>query len=304
VTDYQPSIDPDVSSVPDAHPPDRALSPSRIAIRRFLRHRLAFGGLIFLGLVGTLAVFAPILAPYDPNSINLEFYRAAPSSQHWLGNDSAGRDILSRIIHGARVSATVGIAAAGAAVSLGALLGLTAGISRGAIDTLIMRLVDVVLSFPSLLVIILLVAILQPSLSTIFLVIALFEWPTACRIVRQLTLSLRERDYVLAARAIGASSRRIVRRHILPAVISPLTVVVTLVSARAILLEAALSFLGLGVSAPLASWGGMLNEAQSLAILRDMPWLWMPPGFAIALTVLAVNFVGDGLRDAFDPRQT
>jgi peptide/nickel transport system permease protein len=166
-----------------------------------------------------------------------------------------------------------------------------------------MRIVEVFLSFPSLIVIILLVSILGPSITTIVLVIAVFEWPTACRIVRQMALSLREMDFVLAARAIGCSKLRIMTRHIVGGVVSPLTVVVTLLSAQAILLEAALSFLGLGVTQPQASWGGMLQRAQSLTILESMPWLWLPPGIAIAVTVLAINFVGDGLRDALDPRQ-
>lgn len=283
--------------------PLRTHSPTRLAARRFVRHRLALVGIVFLIIIALVAIFAPILAPFEPNQIDLEHFRAPPTARNWFGTDSAGRDVLSRIIFGARVSVTIGLVAAVSAATIGAVFGLVAGMNRGFIDSALMRLVDIVLSFPSLLVIILLVAILQPSLITIILVIALFEWPTSCRIVRQSTLSLREQDFVLSARAVGSSRLRIALKHIVPAILSPLTVVITLISARAILLEAALSFLGLGVSAPLASWGGMLEEAQSLAVLRDMPWLWLPPGIAIALTVLAINFVGDGLRDAMDPRQ-
>lgn len=283
--------------------PPRPQSPFRIARRRFRRHRLAFAALILLGIVATLAILAPIVSPHDPNAVDLMQLRQPPNATHWLGTDSAGRDVLSRLIYGAQVSLTVGIAAAFSAAVIGTALGLLAGVLRGWVDTVIMRLVDIFLSFPSLIVILLLVAVLGPSITTIVIVIAIFEWPTACRIVRQLALSIREQDFVLAARATGSSSFRIMWRHVVAGVLSPLTVVATLLSAQAILLEAALSFLGLGVRQPRASWGGMLNEAQSITVLEQMPWLWLPPGIAIAATVLAINFVGDGLRDAFDPRQ-
>ena len=279
-------------------------SPFRIAMRRFMRHRLALVSAVFVGMLILMALFAPAVAPADPNSVDLTALRAPPSADHLLGTDSSGRDVLSRIVFGARVSLTVGIAAAVSAAGVGTVLGLVAGFSRGWVDALIMRVVDVFLSFPSLIVILLLVAILGPSVTTIVVVIAFFEWPTSCRIVRQMTLTLREHDFVLAARAGGSSNLRIMRRHILSGVVSPLTVVTTLLSAQAILLEAALSFLGLGVRPPQSSWGGMLNEAQSITVLEGLPWLWLPPGIAIASTVLAINFIGDGLRDAFDPRQT
>lgn len=278
-------------------------SPGRIAWRRFKRHRLALGGLGFIVFLVAIAILAPWIAPQDPNVVNLGAFRNPPSAEHWLGTDSAGRDILSRLIHGARVSLTVGVAAALSAAGLGTFLGLLAGVVGGWIDSVIMRAVDVFLSFPSLMLILLLVAVLGPSIGTIVVVIALFEWPTACRIVRQMALSVKEMDFVLAARATGSNLWRIMRRHVAPGVLSPLTVVGTLLSAQAILLEAALSFLGLGVKQPQASWGGMLREAQSLTILEQMPWMWIPPGLIIALTVLAINFFGDGLRDALDPRQ-
>lgn len=278
-------------------------SPGRIAWRRFLRHRLAITSLVFIGMLFLIAIFAPLIAPHDPNIVNTAAFRTPPSSEHLLGTDSAGRDVLSRLIFGARVSLTVGVAAALSAAGLGTLLGLLAGVVGGWVDSLIMRAVDVFLSFPSLMLILLLVAVLGPSVGTIVVVIALFEWPTAARIVRQMALSVKETDFVLSARAIGSSRWRIMRKHVAPSVLSPLTVVGTLLAAQAILLEAALSFLGLGVKQPQASWGGMLEEAKSLTILEQMPWMWIPPGLVIALTVLAINFIGDGLRDAFDPRQ-
>ena len=278
-------------------------SPGRIAWGRFLRHRLAITSLVFVGFRVLVALFSPLLAPHDPNVVNTAAFRTPPSSEHLLGTDSAGRDVLSRLIYGSRVSLTVGVAAALSAAGLGTLLGLLAGVVGGWVDSLIMRAVDVFLSFPSLMLILLLVAVLGPSIGTIVVVIALFEWPTAARIVRQMALSVKETDFVLAARAIGSSKWRIMRKHVAPAVLSPLTVVGTLLAAQAILLEAALSFLGLGVRQPQASWGGMLEEAKSLTILEQMPWMWIPPGLTIAITVLAINFIGDGLRDAFDPRQ-
>jgi peptide/nickel transport system permease protein len=278
-------------------------SPGRIAWRRFRRHRLALGGLGFVGFLVAIAILAPWIAPYDPNVVDLGAFRNPPSGEHWLGTDSAGRDILSRLMHGARVSLTVGVAAALSAAGLGTFLGLLAGVVGGWIDSVVMRAVDVFLSFPSLILILLLVAVLGPSIGTIVMVIAFFEWPTACRIVRQMALSVKEMDFVLAARATGSNLWRIMRKHVAPGVLSPLTVVGTLLSAQAILLEAALSFLGLGVKQPQASWGGMLREAQSLTILEQMPWMWISPGLIIAMTVLAINFIGDGLRDALDPRQ-
>ena len=215
-------------------------SPGRIAWRRFLRHRLAITSLVFVGFLVLVALFAPLLAPHDPNVVNTAAFRTPPSSEHLLGTDSAGRDVLSRLIYGSRVSLTVGVAAALSAAGLGTLLGLLAGVVGGWVDSLIMRAVDVFLSFPSLMLILLLVAVLGPSIGTIVVVIALFEWPTAARIVRQMALSVKETDFVLAARAIGSSKWRIMRKHVAPAVLSPLTVVGTLLAAQAILLEAAL----------------------------------------------------------------
>ncbi|MDT4900997.1 MAG: peptide/nickel transport system permease protein [Pseudonocardiales bacterium] len=278
-------------------------SPTRIALARFRRHRLAVAGLTVLVVLVVLALLAPLIAPFDPNAVDLAQYRRPPTGVHWLGTDEAGRDVLSRLMFGARVSLTVGVVAAVSAGLIGLVLGLLAGFLGGWVDALVMRLTEVVLSFPSLVVIILLVAVIGPSITSIVAVIALFEWPIGCRIVRQITRVTKETGFVLAARSVGASNLRLMTRHTMGSVISPLTVVVTLLSAQAILLEAALSFLGLGVNPPQASWGGMLRSAQSLTVLSDFPWLWLPPGIAIAITVLSINFVGDGLRDAFDPRQ-
>ncbi|RZI94162.1 MAG: ABC transporter permease [Microbacterium sp.] len=279
------------------------LSPTRLAVRRFTQHRLAVAGAIVLLLLVLVAVFGPLLYPVDPNAVDVFASRKPPSAEHPLGTDSAGRDVVARLLSGGRVSLTVALAATIGAAAIGAILGATAGYLRGPVDATLSRIADVVLSFPTLIVLTAIVAFVGPSLQTLVIALALFEWPQAYRIVRGATLSLREQEFVVAAKGLGGSGIWVLGRHILPAVVPPLTVVATLLIAQAILLEATLSFLGLGVQPPTASWGNMLNEAQSLTILQSMPWLWLPPGILIAIAVLAVNFVGDGLRDAADPRR-
>jgi len=278
-------------------------SPLRLALKRFRHHRLAMFGLGFFAVVGLLAILAPLIAPYPPFAIDLASSRNAPSAAHLLGTDVTGRDVLSRMLYGGQVSLTVGLSAALLSTAIGLPLGLVAGYYRGWVDTIVVRLTEVILSFPLLIIIIVLAAVIGPGQGSIILGIGFFGWPTTCRIVRGLTLSLREQDFVLASRSMGARSRRVIARHLLPMVLAPLTVTVTFQVAFAVLLEAALSFLGLGVRPPQPSWGSMLSDAQSVVILESMPWLWLPPGLAIAITVLAINFVGDGLRDALDPRQ-
>jgi peptide/nickel transport system permease protein len=283
--------------------PVDARSPGGMAVRRFLHHRLALLGLAVIAVIAALSILAPLIAPTDPLKVDLAFFRKPPSPTHLLGTDSAGRDVLSRLIYAGQVSLTVGLVAALMSSSIGLVLGSVAGIYGGWTDAVVMRLTDVVLSFPALVVIITVVALVGPSVVTVVLGIGLFYWPTACRIVRGLALSLREQDFFLAARALGATEVQLIGRHLIPSVLSPLTVTATFAVAQAILLEAALSFLGLGVRPPQPSWGNMLSDAQSLTILETMPWLWLPPGLAIAITVMAINFIGDGLRDALDPRQ-
>lgn len=279
-------------------------SPGRLALRRFLRHRMAVASVVLLVLIALAALLLPIAVPHDPNAVDIMALQKPPGDGHLLGTDAAGRDVLARLLAGGQISLLVGLTVAVVATLLGLVLGAVAGYFGGWIDMLIGRITDVVLSFPTLIVVISVVAFVGPSLTTLIVAIGLCEWPTACRIVRGLTLSLRQRDSIQAAVALGATSWHILRRHIAPEVVAPLTVVATLLVAQAITLEAALSFLGLGVPQPTASWGNMLNAASSLTTLQSMPWLWLPPGIAIAVTILAVNFVGDGLRDAVDPRQS
>ncbi|MFG2076188.1 oligopeptide ABC transporter permease [Nonomuraea maritima] len=277
-------------------------SPAAPAARRFLRNRMARAGAVFLACVGLLALAAPLVAGHDPNAVDLAAFREPPSAAHLLGTDSSGRDVFARLVHAGRVSLLVGLLSALAAVTLGTLLGALAGMFGGPVDAVVMRAADVVLSFPSLVVVVVLAGVFGPSTAMLVLVFAAGNWPTACRVVRGLTLSLREREYVQAARAFGAGRLTVIGRHVLPAVLPQVAVVGTLLVAQLILLEAVLSFLGLGVQPPQASWGNMLTDAQNLTLIQTMPWLWLPPGLAIALTVLAVNFVGDGLRDAVDPK--
>jgi peptide/nickel transport system permease protein len=279
-------------------------SPGRLALRRFLRHRMAVASVVLLVLIALAALLLPIAVPHDPNAVDIMALQKPPGDGHLLGTDAAGRDVLARLLAGGQISLLVGLTVAVVATLLGLVLGAVAGYFGGWVDMVIGRITDVVLSFPTLIVVISVGAFVGPSLTTLIVAIGLCEWPTACRIVRGLTLSLRQRDSLPAAVALGASSWHVLRRHIAPEVVAPLTVVATLLVAQAITLEAALSFLGLGVPQPTASWGNMLNAASSLTTLQSMPWLWLPPGIAIAVTILAVNFVGDGLRDAVDPRQS
>ncbi|MHB8644241.1 MAG: oligopeptide ABC transporter permease [Thermomicrobiales bacterium] len=269
--------------------------------QRFRRHRLAMIGAMILGILVILAIGAPLFARNDPNQTNIRFYRKGPSAAHILGNDSSGRDVLSRLLYAGRVSLSVGLVAVSIYTAIGLVLGALAGYYGGWVDSVIMRFADIVLAFPSLIIIITVVSILGPSVWNVMLVIGLLGWPSIARILRGQFLTLRERDFIVASRTVGAPNRQIIVRHLLPNALAPIIVAATFGMASAILLEAGLSFLGLGVQPPTASWGNILSDAQSLTVLESLPWLWLPPGIMIALAVLSINFIGDGLRDALDP---
>ncbi len=272
-----------------------------LAIRRFLRHRLAVLGLIVLAAIAAAAASAGWIAG-SPTAIDATAFQAPPSTVHPLGTDSVGRDVLSRLVYAARVSLTVGLLAVAIYAVLGILVGSVAGYYGGAVDLLLSRAMDVVLSFPPLVIILFAVSIFgKPSLWNVIIVLGLLGWPSVARLVRGQILTLRQQEFIHAARATGGSDARVVVRHLLPNAMAPVLVAATFGTANAILVEAALSFLGLGVQPPMPSWGNMLTDAQSLTVLERMPWLWVPPGFMILLSVLAINFVGDGLRDALDP---
>lgn len=270
---------------------------------RFARNRAALISSVVLSAIIAAAVIIPAVWPYPPDQVNLAVTLTPPSHAHWLGTDQAGRDVFARLWAGARVSLAVGFTCALVSVSAGGLLGCVAGLARGTTESVIMRLTDISLSVPGILLIVVLGGIFRPGITILIAGITATHWGPSSRVAHGMTLSARERDYVLAATAAGARSGWLLRKHIIPAALPPLIVSGTLAVASAILLEAALSFLGLGVVAPQASWGTMLASAQSLTFVESAPWLWLPPGLAITLTVLAVNFIGDGLRDALEPRQ-
>ena len=277
-------------------------SLTRRAWRRFRRHRLAMTGLIVLVVLIVLAIAAPLVTLHGPNEIDLANRTAPPSWDHWLGTDRTGRDVWSRLVYGSRVSLSVGLVAVALSTMIGVTVGSVAGFFGRRTDMILMRFTDTVMTFPALVVIIVLVAVVGPSVYNAMFAIGVMGWPAIARIVRSEVLSLRERQFVTAARAIGVPRRRIVTRHIFPNTVSSIAVAVTLGVGTAILQESALSFLGLGVQIPTPSWGNMLQDAQSVTILEEAPWMWIPPGVAIALAVLSINFIGDGLRDALDPR--
>jgi peptide/nickel transport system permease protein len=280
----------------------KSSSPRQLAWQRFRRNRLAMVGLGTIIVLALIAIFAQQLAPYDPIRPDVKAFGKPPSAAHLLGTDLSGRDVLTRLMYGARVSLSVGIVAVSIYLTIGTILGAISGFRRGAVDGFIMRFTDMVMSFPALIIILAVIPILGPSIFNIMLVIGLLGWPAVARLVRGEFLSLREREFTLAARGIGASDRRIIFRHILPNVAGPLVVLASFGIADAIITEAGLSFLGLGVRPPDPSWGQMLNQAIDVGTIIEKPWVWLEPGIAIAITVLAINFIGDGLRDALDPR--
>jgi len=277
------------------------ISLSRMAFRRFIRHRLAVIGSVILLFIILMAVFADFVSS-KPFFTDVTAVRVPPSPEHLLGTDRSGRDVWARVVHGARTSLTVGLGAVALYVTIGTLLGGIAGMLGGWVDNVIMRATDTLMSIPTLLLVIVFVAAVGPSLGSVLTVIGLLGWPGACRLVRGQLLSMRESEFVTAARVVGVSNANILLKHLIPNIVSSLAVLATFGVASAIILEAGLSFLGLGVRIPTPSWGEMINAAQSPTVLIDTPWLWISPGIAIAMTVLAVNFIGDGLRDALDPR--
>jgi ABC-type dipeptide/oligopeptide/nickel transport system permease subunit len=271
------------------------------SIGRFRRYRPGMVGLGFICLLVILAIFAPLIAPHDPNEIPRGMRGESPSSEYLLGNDSIGRDVLSRLIFGTRVALLVGVCAMAIALTIGVTIGVTAGYFGGWVDQVLSRIIDTLMAFPTIALLVTLSALVGGSLLTVILVIGTTVWASYARVTRADALSLREREYVQAARAIGVPNGRIIFRHVLPNIMGPIIVLASLDIGSIIILESALSFLGLGIKPPTASWGGMLSDGR--AFLRTYPHIAIVPGIAISLTVLAFNLVGDGLRDALDPRQ-
>lgn len=268
--------------------------------RRFRRHRLGLAGLTFIALLVVTALLADLLAPYSPIQSVSGMRGVGPSWSHPLGFDHIGRDILSRIIYGTRIALIVGIGATGIAVTIGVLVGATAGYFGGWVDNLLSRAVDTLMAFPTLVLLIALTAVVGPSLRTVVIVIGATVWAQYARVVRADTMSLRERDFTLAARVAGATNARIIFRHLVPNVLGPVIVLASLAVGGIIIYESTLSFLGLGIQPPEPSWGGMLADGR--AYIVHYPHIAIAPGVMITLTVLAFNLLGDGLRDALDPR--
>jgi peptide/nickel transport system permease protein len=276
-------------------------SPARRALRRLLRRKGAVVGLIVIAVMIVFALFAPLLAPYDPIATSWTLVRKPPSALHWFGTDDLGRDVLSRVIYGTRASLMAGAISVSIALGVGVPIGLLAGYRGGFVDALISRITDAMLACPFLILAIALAAFLGPSLGNAMIAIGVTTTPIFIRLTRGQTLNVKVEDYVEAARAVGTPPWRIALLHIVPNILPALLVQATLSIAAAIIAEAALSFLGLGQQPPLPSWGSMLNAAQRF--LTTAPWMAIWPGLGIFLVVLSFNLVGDGLRDALDPRE-
>lgn len=274
-----------------------AESWQKVIWRRFCKNKIALGSLVlFLGII-MMAVLAPVIVPFNPNT-TVGAFDAAPTATHLLGTDDVGRDVLSRLIYGSRVSLIVGIGSVLIYSMIGITLGLLSGYLGGTVDSIIMRITEVFMAYPHFMIIMVIVSLIGPNMMTVMLVMGLMGWPPLCRLVRGEVLKVKSMDYIASAVVTGYSSRTIVAKHILPNVLSPILVNATFGIASAILVEASLSFLGMGVQPPTASWGNMLTSAQSLTILSEEPWRWIPPGMAILAAVLSVNFLGDGLNEA------
>ncbi|WP_188733056.1 oligopeptide ABC transporter permease [Oceanobacillus neutriphilus] len=274
----------------------------KIGVEKFFKNKLSvLGGITIIIVVG-MAVFAPWIAPFDPAKQDLLNTLAPPSMEHFLGTDELGRDVFSRLLYGARVSLLVSFTAVIGMKTIGVVIGASAGYFGKVVDSILMRFVDVIISFPQIFLLITMLAVLEPGLKTLIIVFILFSWTGTARLVRGEFLSLRNREFVLAARTMGLKTSRIMFRHILPNAMGPIIVSATLSVGGVILSEAGLSFLGLGIQPPTPSWGNMLQAAQDFNIMVNAWWYPIFPGLMILITVLAFNFVGDGLRDAFDPR--
>lgn len=285
------------------------ISPWKIAWKRLKKNKLALTGLFILIFMVLMSIVGPWISPYDMETIDLGNVSSAPTAQHLLGTDSVGRDVLTRIMYAGRISLSVGVVAVVIEIVIGSILGAVAGYYGGVVDGIIMRVVDVFMCFPSLPILIMLGALMSDlkvrpeyRMFVVMFILGVLSWPGLCRIVRGQILSLREQEFMQAAEALGLKDRKKMFRHLLPNTFASIIVTATLGIGGAILTESALSFLGLGVTPPTPSWGNMVQVVNDLYILQTQPWLWIPPGLCIFLTVISINIFGDGLRDALDPK--
>lgn len=280
-------------------------SPWTIARKKLLRNKLAMIGLAFIVIITILSFLAPYITTSDPTKVNIREIKQAPSAEHWLGTDSGGRDVLTRLLYGGRISLTIGFTATLAVTLIGTTVGAIAGYFGGRMDSILMRFTDFVMNFPFLLFVIVISSIfIGAGVPTLIAVISLLGWTGVARLVRGKVLSEKENEYILAAVSIGTRPSKIIFKHLLPNVISTVIVQASLLLASLIVAETGLSFLGFGVPANIPSWGNMLSEARSLDILSNKMWIWLPPGLVITLVILSINFVGEGLKDAFNPKST
>lgn len=271
-------------------------------LKRFVNHRLAIMGAAVLFILIVTVVVLPMVMTLDPYTIGRGLPYGAPEKGLVLGLDSTGRDNFARLIYGGRVSLLVGLLSTAISIGIGVPLGLIAAYYGKIADAAIMRVADIFISFPSIVLILVLVSIIGPSMWSVVVIIGIMGWPEFARLIRGNVLAIRQKEYVESARAVGAKDGRIILHYLLPNAVGPIIVAATFRVAGAILQESSLSFLGMGVQPPQASWGNMLNGAQSLTVLTARPWVWIPPGLLLVVTICCVNFIGDGLRDALDPR--
>ncbi len=288
----------------------KAIGPWQLAWERFRKNKVAVAGATIFIIIVLLVTFGPMLSPYDMSEFALENKNLPPSSDHWLGTDEQGRDVLLRLLLGGRISILVGLMAAGVSVVLGSIIGGIAGYYGGRIDNILMRFAEIVYSIPFTPTVISISAALMFTVSPekkmylVMLLIGILSWPGLARIVRGQILSLREQEFMLATEALGLSDRTKIVRHLLPNTFAFVIISATLGMASAILTEAGLSFLGLGVQPPVPTWGNMVERARNNKVFNNYPWMWLPPGIMIMLTVVSINLLGEGLRDAFDPKES
>lgn len=279
-------------------------SPMALAWGRFRRHKLAMIGVVLLLLIILVSYGAPLFTQNLPNAVTLQSRNRPPDAEHLFGTDLLGRDVFARTLYGGRVSLSVGLAAAFVSITIGMALGIIAGYYGKVADMIVMRATDVMMTFPPIVIMMTLATFLGQGLWTVILIIGGLRWPTTARLIRAQMLSLKEKEFVQAARAIGLPDSLIIVRHCLPNTIAPLMANITFTVSAAILAEAGLSFLGLGIALPTPTWGNMMQDARNLIVLRGQPWMWMPAAGFTLFTILSINFIGDGLRDAFDPQHT
>lgn len=282
---------------------EKSQTPFQMALERFMQNKLAVLGVIILTLIVLMAIFAPFLTSHDPTKSDLMLVENKPSAEHILGTDGSGRDNFARLLYGSRISLIVGFSAMLFTLFFGIVTGAAAGYYGGKIDAIIMRLADLIYALPFFVLALTIIALVEEVTIGIFVtIIAITTWPNLARIIRGLFLSLREQEFILSARAIGAGDLRIIFKHFIPNAMGPIVVNATLMMATMIIVESGMSFIGMGIPQPTPTWGNMISEAQNIRILRNHPEAWIPPGLFILMTVLAINFIGDGLRDAFDPK--